>query len=425
MTNLQEALRRRYFGKGRPRYPLVWSAAKREELIRAGQGEIRTAAPVDAALAPLLLRCADGDFDEAEPAVIELLRQHCELRALDNESFISLLNAAFTVQRFDIVAAMLRDRHGFQGNLSIDADEAGLGVGQLRWEISPSGAHRFGFDPTCFGDDGTRLEILAFHWEFPLFAKYSYQEDQESGSVIAGRRDVGLSHGLAYCDSRPGFFLIPDCVFVPSRGYSHVRDHYRTNAAGWQTRRPVALWRGGTSGVPGHPNNWESLPRIQLCQIADKYQHTGLIDAGITSIVQFTDPNVANEIRKAGLVRGFISWQDWHQYKYLIDIDGNSNAWSGLFQRLLTGSTVLKVESINGYRQWYYDKLVPWQNYVPVASNMWDLMDKVMWLYRHDAIAERIGGAGFALAQELSYDAELHRAMMVVSSAFRYFRDGL
>ena len=47
-------------------------------------------------------------------------------------------------------------------------------------------------------------------------------------------------------------------------------------------------------------------------------------------------------------------------YKFQIDIDGNTNSWPGLFQKLLTGSAILKVASPYGYRQWYYDRLRPW-----------------------------------------------------------------
>ena len=45
--------------------------------------------------------------------------------------------------------------------------------------------------------------------------------------------------------------------------------------------------------------------------------------------------------------------------RHLIDIDGWANSWSGLFQKLLSGSTVLKVASNKGFRQWYYDRLEP------------------------------------------------------------------
>jgi hypothetical protein len=401
-------------------FPLHWSDKKKNELQQAG-AQPNSLAAVDGALAPLLLRCAEGDFRGAEPEIIELVRKNEGLCRRDNETFISLITALFVVQRFDLVAAMLRDRYGFTGHFDIEAGDMDLKVGQVQWEISAARHHKFTFDTAGFNYDNTRLEILAFQWIFPMLAHYSKSDDQENGKVILDRADVGRTPGLTYCDSRPDFFLVPDCIYVPSRGYAYARTHFKDNFVPWDARLATAFWRGATTGGPAKPGDWTSLPRIRLCQISRQYQGTGLIDAGISSVVQFGDPRIAEEIKKAGLVAGFVSWRDWIKYKYLIDIDGNSSPWSNLFQRLLTGSVVLKVESAKGFRQWYYDKLVPWENYVPVATDMWDLVDKIRWLQRHEAAARRIGSRGFELAMELSYERELDRSVHVISSAFKYF----
>jgi hypothetical protein len=143
---------------------------------------------------------------------------------------------------------------------------------------------------------------------------------------------------------------------------------------------------------------------------------------------QFRNPAEAEEVREAGLFKGFVPWQDWSKYKFLIEIDGNCNSWSNLFQRLLTGSPVLRVESSRGLRQWFYDELVPWRNYVPIAPDMSDLMAKISWLAQNDAIAQRVGQNGLALAERLTYDREVKRSASVISAAFRYFngrRDGV
>ena len=54
-------------------------------------------------------------------------------------------------------------------------------------------------------------------------------------------------------------------------------------------------------------------------------------------------------------MRPYVPMTDFNKYKYQIDIDGNTNAWPGLFQKLLTGSPVLKVASPYGFRQWLYE----------------------------------------------------------------------
>jgi Glycosyl transferase family 90 len=380
------------------RTPIMWSDQKKDTLKRTTNHELPVHTPVDVPLASILLRCSEGDFAEAERKLLAYLVENLALLHADNEVFISFLNAAFVVQRLDLVAALLQDRYGFEKPLTISVAQNGHGVGVVRWDILPSGdgsEHRFTFDARAYARDDTRNEILVFQWEFPLLAHYASQVGQEHGSVLINRHDVGLIPGLAYCDSRPNFFLVPDSVFVPTRGYQHMREAFRNNDVRWVDRKPVAFWRGGTTGIPGRANDWSSLPRSRLCELARSHEQTGLFDVGYTSVVQFQDAKaVEGEIRNAGLMLGFVKAEEWNRYKFHIDIDGNSNSWGGLFQKLLTGSPVLKVESLRGLVQWYYDELRPWHNYVPVAPDMSDLVDKVKWLNQNDRWQRRSAAAG-------------------------------
>src|SRR5438132_13762455 len=97
---------------------------------------------------------------------------------------------------------------------------------------------------------------------------------------------------------------------------------------------------------------------IKRGEDARREAEPGLFDVGISDIAQFDDPLIISEIKASGLFRGFVPWQEWNRYKYHIDIDGNGNAWSAFFYRLLSGSPVLKVDSSRGKMQWFYDRLV-------------------------------------------------------------------
>lgn len=172
----------------------------------------------------------------------------------------------------------------------------------------------------------------------------------------------------------------------------------------------------------GHPGTSERLDVAPPHEVMpNDPAHTPLFDVGFSSVAQFDEPRVAEEIRNAGLMRRFVSWQEWDLYKYHIVIDGNSSPWSNLFQQLLTGSPILRIESSRGLEQWFYDELIPWHNYVPVAPDMSDLVDKVKWLNRNDGVAEAIGRRGLELANRLSYAREMTRSVPVISAAFRYF----
>jgi len=422
---VREALQANNPGPGGDRFAIIWSEQKRAALRRLAEGGTPAEPPIDKALALPLLQCTDGEFARAEALILNLLRDNMALCERNNEVFISFLNSLFVVQRFDLVAAMLRDRYGFQRPLRLLARHDVHGVGQVGWQILPGsdgGEHRFIFDAKAYEADDTRNEILLFQWEFPLFSSYSATPEQEIGHIVTTRADVGIIPGLAYCDNRPNFFLVPDSVFVPTRGYQHMREAIRNDHVRWTDRKPVAFWRGGTTGIPDRENDWSSLPRSRLCELSRRHEQTGLFDVGFASVAQFHDAKaVEHEITRAGLMRGFVKAEEWNRYKFHIDIDGNSNAWAALFQKLLTGSPVLKVESSRGLVQWYYDELRPWYNYVPVAPDMSDLVDKVKWLNSNDRVAEAIGSRGRELADRLTYPREIARAMPVISAAFRYF----
>jgi hypothetical protein len=73
----------------------------------------------------------------------------------------------------------------------------------------------------------------------------------------------------------------------------------------------------------------------------------------------------------------FMTQADQAKYKYILDIDGHTNAWDGLRWKLYSGSVVLK--HIGVYEQWYYKELHPFVHYVPVKNDFSDLVAMVEW----------------------------------------------
>jgi spore maturation protein CgeB len=84
---------------------------------------------------------------------------------------------------------------------------------------------------------------------------------------------------------------------------------------------------------------------------------------------------------------------------------------------LLSGGAVLKIASPYSFRQWYYDRLIPWENYVPVNSDFSDLIEKVEWLVANEAKAMEIGKRGYELANAMTYEAEVQSAGKVIFRA--------
>ena len=104
--------------------------------------------------------------------------------------------------------------------------------------------------------------------------------------------------------------------------------------------------------------------------------------------------------------------------RFALDVDGNTNAWANLFQRLLLGCCVIKVASAGGFRQWYYDDLVAWRHYVPVKADMTDLREKIEWCRENLDQCEAIAAEGQKLALAMTFEREVARGVATINAAF-------
>lgn len=219
---------------------------------------------------------------------------------------------------------------------------------------------------------------------------------------------------LAFSSKEPQALLITDPDFFMQNGYEALRRKLHEQRT-WHERDDVIVWRGSTTGAGQMLD--ESLdgtamnlrPRIRLCGLLKGVKGT---DVGIYAVVHSGQPTIDEErLKRAGLMGGHIARETWLDRKFAIDIDGNTNAWSNLFTRLLLGCCVLKVASPAGFRQWYYDRLVPWANYVPVRADLADLVEKIEWCRSHPRECSDIAAAGQALALSMTFEGELQQSI--------------
>ena len=76
----------------------------------------------------------------------------------------------------------------------------------------------------------------------------------------------------------------------------------------------------------------------------------------------------------------YIHMTEQAKYKYLIDVRGHG--WSGRLQTLLQlGRPVFIAE--RPYREWYFDRLIPWKHYIPVKEDLSDLIEKYEYMEHH------------------------------------------
>ncbi len=83
----------------------------------------------------------------------------------------------------------------------------------------------------------------------------------------------------------------------------------------------------------------------------------------------------------------YLTMLDMAEYKYLIDIRGNS--WADRTKILLQlGRPVLMVDRI--YKEWYFDDLIPMKHYVPIKPDLSDLIEKIKYLDSNKDVYESI-----------------------------------
>lgn len=233
---------------------------------------------------------------------------------------------------------------------------------------------------------------------------------------------VNLSDGEApsaapfsFSTNLPDIVPLPDRDFFASRGFEDIRNFATANGVEWSRRSDQVRWRGWTNGR-GHNDysspqaRWDQgiMPRIRMAIIMRDAQAADVAFTGSFNA------ELAARLSRDGLLKAKILEKAWINDKLALDIDGTTNTWSNLLVRMHLGCCVIKVDSQEGYRQWYYDRIRPWEHFVPVKSDMSDLIEKIEWARSHDAEAQAIAANGRAFARSMTFESETDHAIAAI-----------
>lgn len=217
------------------------------------------------------------------------------------------------------------------------------------------------------------------------------------------------SDHLLFSSTRADSLLIPDPEFFNTNAHSDVRQTLARQRP-WSERNDQLVWRGSTTGWNeflgadldlARPNLKQ---RIRMCGVL---KSVAGVDARINRVVQSEDAERdEGRLRQAGILGDTIAREAWLDRKFAIDIDGNTNAWTNFYIRLLYGCCVIKVGSPAGFRQWYYHRLEPWKHFVPVRADLDDLVERIQWCRDHPAECAEIAASGRALALSMTIESE-------------------
>ena len=98
-------------------------------------------------------------------------------------------------------------------------------------------------------------------------------------------------------------------------------------------------------------------------------------------VTQCTDPD-GTKRRFSEYFSSSLPTPDHIKYKYQLLIDGNTCTYPRAIWQLFSNSVVLKQSS--DAVQWFYGALRPYEHYLPVNSDMSNLIDVIQWAIDHD-----------------------------------------
>jgi len=245
-------------------------------------------------------------------------------------------------------------------------------------------------DTVILDERGRKLASRLRALGTPLFAGVMTEEDHHAGLQYAP--DTTFSQHLAFQADRPEMRAI------------HPTIH-------------KAIWRGAPSGVDNfligdHGRGVLDVQRMHLVNISRA--HPNDLDAKISKLSHIgVHPQVMQLARvwfeEERETRGMLSQKVLSQYTMHVSVDGFGTT-AGLLSKLHGRAVVLKVSSSAGtgnLTEWWYHGFNPWKHYIPVNSNLSDLLERIAYVRANPKIAERIADNAATTAAGLTYNASV------------------
>lgn len=189
--------------------------------------------------------------------------------------------------------------------------------------------------------------------------------------------------------------LMPDQIALSNYEDLGTRIPNASNNIPWRMKYPKAFWRGTNTDGLYDAQRWKLYPRAKLVLLS--LQNPNLIDAKFALLVGEAQKNV--EMLSMPEIKGdFVLPENSLWCKYLIELDGCTCSSQRIYWTLLSNCAVFKQETDN--IQWFYGALKRDVHFVPIAKDMSDLVEKILWAQKNDAIVQIIAKNGTKFAKE-------------------------
>lgn len=171
----------------------------------------------------------------------------------------------------------------------------------------------------------------------------------------------------------------------------------------WEDKWTKAVFRGQASGINVQLAIKEGVsfttnPRMRLVRLQSTWEAGRVssmvpIDFGIVDYLQLSA--FAQNASDLYPQRWRMSIANQIRYKYLIVVDGHG--WPDRIKWSLLSGSLLFLATI--HQEWMIDQLVPYKHYIPINTDMSDLLEKLDWARTHEADAKAIAASGKQYAE--------------------------
>jgi beta-1,4-galactosyltransferase 1 len=170
----------------------------------------------------------------------------------------------------------------------------------------------------------------------------------------------------------------------------------------WNSKKSIAVFRGKGTGCSVSLSN----PRIKLSQISYDWNNDNdkknLIDVKLSSLVTsrikaYNKLIGMTDYRKFKHLEGkFMTTEEQLQYKYVFNIEGNSQAYR--FSSQFYKGLVITVKS--KYKMWFEKLIKPNKHFIEVENDYSNLYETIQYLKNHDDEAKQIYKNGIKFANK-------------------------
>ena len=157
--------------------------------------------------------------------------------------------------------------------------------------------------------------------------------------------------------------LWPDIEFLRYRFYE---DPAFDDPVPFEEKEDQAIFVGSTSGMRLTPEAVATLTAPRL-RAAMHFKGSPRVAFLLPNIVQCTTPEAAEAVAALGIAGRRYSWREMYAFRYLLSMDGNGASCSRVALGLRSNAVLVKYDS--PHQLHYFDRLLPWRHYIPVARD--------------------------------------------------------